>query len=146
MKILLIEDSRFLRGLLERALTRAGYQVLAAADGEEGLQQARLEIPSLVLLDMMLPGLDGPGVLKALKSDAATAAIPVVVLTGLSQRNETKLKQDGAAAYVEKTALELDKNPGVLLKIVARTLETASGGHSPGIEGQANSRNALSKA
>ncbi|MGB6499775.1 MAG: response regulator [Thermoplasmata archaeon] len=145
MKILLIEDSRFLRGLLERALTRAGYEVMAEADGSKGVEEARRVVPSLILLDMMLPGLDGLSVLKALKEDAATAAIPVVVLSGLSQRNDTMLKKAGAAAYVEKSALGLDKNPDLLLRIVASALATPRGGCSPDSEPQVNPENALSK-
>jgi len=127
MKILVIEDSRLLRGVYERTLTRAGYEVIAVADGEEGIRKARLMIPSLILLDMMLPGLDGPAVLKTLKEDELTAQIPVVVLTGLSQRNEAKLKQAGAAAYIEKGALGLEKSADGLARIIAATLGRASG-------------------
>ena len=145
MKILVVEDSRFLCVLLERALTRAGYEVMAEADGLKGVELARRVVPSLILLDMMLPGLDGLSVLKALKDDAATAGIPVVVLTGLSQRNETMLKKAGAAAYIEKSALGLDKNPDLLLRIVASALGTTPGGNRSKSEPQMNSENALSK-
>jgi len=67
---------------------------------------------------MMLPGLDGTSVLKALKLDAVTAQIPVIVLTGLSQRNEAKLKSDGAAGYIEKSSLDLEKNAHALIDSV----------------------------
>lgn len=70
--------------------------------------------------------MDGPAVLKTLKEDRLTAQIPVVVLTGLSQRNETKLKHAGAAAYIEKGALELEKGADGLARIIARTLGTSS--------------------
>jgi CheY-like chemotaxis protein len=118
MRILLIEDSRFLRLAIERALGRAGYDVTGVADGQEGLDVARKTPPDLILLDMMLPGLDGPSVFKELKKDPATSQIPVIVLTGLSQANETKLKKAGAAAYVEKSSLNLEKNAGALVQIV----------------------------
>ena len=59
MNILVIDDSRFLRGLISKTLARAGYAVTALADGEEGVLAARATRPSLILLDMMLPGLDG---------------------------------------------------------------------------------------
>jgi len=64
MKILLIDDSRFLRISNERALTRAGHQVTTASDGEEGLRLAIDQHPDLIVLDMMLPKLSGPDVLR----------------------------------------------------------------------------------
>lgn len=119
-KVLLVEDSKFLRFANERALSRAGYEVSAAADGEEALRLANAELPDIILLDMMLPKISGPDVLKALKANPATKDIPVVVLTSLSQKNEEKLIQEGAAAYFEKSTLELDKSSDRL----AATVET----------------------
>ena len=118
MKILLIEDSRFLRSVIEKTLGRAGYEVTGVADGQEGLRVARASAPNLILLDMMLPGLDGTSVLKELKKEASTARIPVIVLTGLSQVNETKLRKAGAAAYFEKSSLNLEKNGDALLRAI----------------------------
>lgn len=126
MNILVIEDSRFLRGLITKTLTRAGYAVTAVADGDKGILAARAEHPSLILLDMMLPGLDGTCVLRALKEDALTALIPVVVMSGLSQRNEARLKQAGAAAYVEKTMLRLDESADELISVVESAIGTSS--------------------
>jgi CheY-like chemotaxis protein len=104
-------------------LSRAGYQVSAAADGEEALQVANDRLPDIILLDMMLPKISGPQVLKALKANPATMHIPVIVLTSLSQKNEEKLVNEGAAAYFEKSALELDKSSDRL----AATVETLLG-------------------
>jgi CheY-like chemotaxis protein len=118
IKILLVEDSKFLRLATERALTRAGYEVSSAADGEEALRVARQRSPDLILLDMLLPKMSGPEVLKALKEDAFTQAIPVVVITGLSQKNAARLQEDGAFAFLEKSALELDKGSDKLLMAV----------------------------
>ena len=115
LKILLVEDSKFLRLATERALARAGYDITSAADGAEALSLAREKLPDLILLDMLLPKLSGPDVLKALKSDPATQAIPVVVLTGMSQKNAARLQNDGALAFLEKSALALDKGPNHLL-------------------------------
>ncbi len=115
MKILLVEDSKFLRLATERAMVRAGYEVTSAGDGEEGLRLAREKRPDLILLDMMLPKLSGPDVLKALKLDPATAAIPVVVMSGLSQKNAAKMEKDGAFAFLEKSELSLDQGPEPLL-------------------------------
>jgi CheY-like chemotaxis protein len=118
MRILLIEDSRFLRIVIERILVKGGHSVTSVADGLEGLDAARTSPPALILLVMMLPGLDGTGVLRALKEDASTAQIPVIVLTGLSQKNETTLKNAGAAAYIEKSSLDLGKDANALTQSV----------------------------
>lgn len=122
-KVLLVDDSKFLRMANERALSRAGYQVSTAADGEEALQVANDQLPDVILLDMMLPKISGPDVLKALKGNPATRDIPVIVLTSLSQKNEEKLLQEGAAAYFEKSTLQLDKSSERL----AATVETVLG-------------------
>ncbi len=119
-KVLLVEDSKFLRLANERVLTKAGYEVSTAADGEEALRVAHEKLPDVILLDMLLPKLSGPEVLRKLKESPATSAIPVIVLTSLSQKNEHKLVQEGAAAYFEKSALDLDKNSDRL----AATVET----------------------
>ena len=108
-KVLLVDDSRFLRMANECALCKAGYQVSTAADGEEALRVANDKLPDIILLDMMLPKISGTEVLRALKANPATRDIPVIVLTSLSQRNEEKLLSEGAAAYFEKSTLQLDK-------------------------------------
>lgn len=121
-KVLLVEDSKFLRLANERALHKAGYEVSTAADGEEALRVANEKLPDVILLDLMIPKLSGPEVLKALKASPATFGIPVIVLTGLSQRNEEKLLEAGAAAYFQKDKLELDKNSDRLAAAVASVL------------------------
>src|SRR3954463_6447721 len=98
-RVLLVEDSKFLRIANERALTKAGFRVSFAADGEEALRIAQAELPDVILLDMLLPKLSGPAVLRKLKESPATSSIPVIVLSALSQMNEEKLIQEGAAAY-----------------------------------------------
>jgi two-component system, OmpR family, alkaline phosphatase synthesis response regulator PhoP len=115
MKILLVEDSKFLRIATGHALTRAGYEVSSANDGEEALRLAQEKLPDLILLDMLLPKMSGPDVLKALKKDPATKAIPVVVITGMSQKNAARLQQDGADGFLEKSALNLEAGSETLL-------------------------------
>src|SRR5208283_3477916 len=122
-KVLLVDDSKFLRMANERVLTRAGFEVITAADGEEALRVANDKLPDIILLDMMLPKISGPEVLKALKKNPATIDIPVIVLTSLSQKNEEKLLHEGATAYIEKSTLELDKGSDRL----AATVETVLG-------------------
>ncbi len=118
--ILLVEDSKFLRIATERALTKAGYHVVIAIDGEEAVREATAKIPDLVILDMLLPKLSGPEVLHKLKANLATAHIPVLVLSSLSQKNEDKLIEEGAAAFLEKGPLL--ENPSLLLKAIKTAL------------------------
>ena len=122
--ILLIDDSKFLRRANELALVKAGYSVLSASDGEEGLRIAREKLPDLIILDMMLPKLPGPQLLEALKKDPPTAGIPVIVLSSLPQKNEGKLINDGAAAYFEKAALSVDSGSAILVRAVEDILRS----------------------
>ena len=101
--VLIVEDSRMVRTITERDLTRAGYRVITAADGEQGLQSARQNTPNLILLDMLLPKLAGLDVLRELKSDNRTKCIPVIILTSLSSSNAEKLAAEGAAGFYEKS-------------------------------------------
>src|SRR5277367_4887848 len=119
-KILLVDDSKFLRLATERALARAGYDVHTAKDGEHALELAREQGPDLILLDMLLPKMTGPDVLKALKKDPVTAGIAVVVFTALSQKNAARLEQDGAFAFMEKAELGLDKGSDTFLAALAQ--------------------------
>jgi CheY-like chemotaxis protein len=123
-KILLVEDSKFIRMATERALARAGYEVSAAEDGEQALAMARKKRPDVILLDMLLPKMAGPDVLKALKKDPLTAKIAVVVCTGLSQKNAARLQKDGACAFLEKSELALDKGCETLLTSLAEIVKT----------------------
>ena len=122
MKILIVDDSRFLRLANERALVKAGHVVVTASDGEEGLHMAQERKPDLVVLDMLLPKLSGPEVLRALRKDAATATIPVMVLTSLPQCNEQKLIEEGATSYFAKAELMVDKGSGLFVEAVEKML------------------------
>ncbi len=121
-KILLVEDSKFLRMAMERALQRAGYEVISAEDGVKAIEAAEHEKPDLILLDMLLPKLGGQDVLAKLKKNPATAGIAVAACTGLSQKNEARLKHDGVCAFLDKSELGLDKGSGHLLSAVAGIL------------------------
>jgi DNA-binding response OmpR family regulator len=113
VKLLLVDDSRAIRLANQLALEKAGYEVVCAEDGEAALSSAQSQPFDLILLDMMLPKVSGVEVLKRLKSEPRTAAIPVVVLSGLSERNSVKLIEAGAEAYLEKSTLMPE--PGVNL-------------------------------
>jgi two-component system, OmpR family, alkaline phosphatase synthesis response regulator PhoP len=123
MKVLLVEDSKFLRVATEQALRKAGHEVVCAGDGDEALRLAREHLPALVLLDIMLPLKSGPDVLKALKKDPATAGIAVMVLTSLSQKNAKALEKDGAVGFFEKSDLMLGRGPDSLVAAVEKLLK-----------------------
>jgi len=107
-RVLLAEDDRFLRRAAEARLRRHGLDVLTAADGEEALRIARAERLDLVLLDVVMPKLEGFEVLKLLKEDPATAGIPVIVLSNLGQeRDVAQAKALGAVAFLVKANLSL---------------------------------------
>ena len=81
MKILLVEDNEMNRDMLSRRLLRRGYELVFAMDGQEAVDKARSEAPSLILMDMGLPVIDGWEATRRIKADPATAAIPVIALT-----------------------------------------------------------------
>ncbi len=132
MNILLIEDSRLLRMANERALSKAGHNVISAQDGEEGLRLALERQPDLIILDMLLPKITGPDVLRAIRGNPEIGATPVMVLTSLPQANEDKLLKAGATAYFEKSLLTIDKESAPFVeaveRLLARTARAASAG------------------
>ncbi|HKY88171.1 MAG TPA: response regulator [Pseudorhodoplanes sp.] len=80
-KVLLVEDNEMNRDMLSRRLTRNGYDVVIAVNGQEGVDMAGSQKPDLILMDMSLPVLDGWEATRRLKADPATASIPVIALT-----------------------------------------------------------------
>lgn len=101
--ILVVEDDVNLRTMLQLQLERAGYRVHTAEDGEEGLRSIRDELPDLVLLDVIMPGMDGYEVCRCIKNDVVTANIPIIMLTSRAD-SEDKLRGLGRGAndYITK--------------------------------------------
>jgi len=101
--ILIIEDDKFLRELVARKLLNEAYEVSEAVDGEEGIKKIKEEKPDLILLDLILPGIDGFEVLSKMKEDPALASIPVIILSNLGQKDDVEkgLKM-GAIDYLIK--------------------------------------------
>jgi CheY-like chemotaxis protein len=123
-RILLVEDDRFLRKAAEATLRQNGFQVLTATDGEEGLRLAQAEIPDLILLDLIMPKMQGFEVLRILKQDRATARIPVIILSNLGQERDIQQAMEaGAVAYCVKASLSLQD-------LVKRAREAMEGGKS----------------
>jgi DNA-binding response OmpR family regulator len=111
-RILLVEDDQFLRELMITKLKREGFSVIAAVDGREGATMIQTERPQLVLLDIILPGLDGFSVLQQTRasSDAKIAATPIVLLSNLGQDSDVqKGRQLGATDYLIKANLTIDE-------------------------------------
>lgn len=108
-KILVVEDEATLHKALVDALTQAGYETLSALDGEAGWDLARDEKPDLVLLDIILPKLEGFEVLKRIKAEPATEKIPVIILTNLGDIPDIQKALDmGANTYLVKADFHLE--------------------------------------
>jgi CheY-like chemotaxis protein len=101
--VLVIEDEAPLRANLARILSAEGYQVVVAADGDEGVRRVRETRPDAVICDILMPRLDGFGVLAALRSRPETAAIPFIFLTASADKVDlARGLQSGANEYVTK--------------------------------------------
>jgi two-component system phosphate regulon response regulator PhoB len=109
-RILLAEDDRFLRKAAETMLKRSGFTVIPAADGEEALRLAREHVPDLLLLDLIMPKMQGFDVLRELKAQPETAGIPVIVLSNLGQDSDVQLARErGAHDYIIKSNIALEQ-------------------------------------
>ncbi|TKB71275.1 MAG: response regulator [Nitrospira sp.] len=118
-RIVVADDDRMFRKVAETTLRRQGYDVTTASDGEEALQLIRSERPDMIVLDLIMPKLQGFDVLTILKQDALTSAIPVIVLSSLTQEQDKQEALDlGAVAYFNKTTFSMSE----LVKQVENTL------------------------
>ena len=102
-KILVVDDEIAMTKVVEIRLRAAGYDVVLAHDGQEGLEKAKAENPDLMILDLMLPKMDGFKVCGLLKSDARYKKIPIIIYTARVQDSDQQLgKEVGADAYITK--------------------------------------------
>jgi DNA-binding response OmpR family regulator len=102
-RVLVVDDEKDLVDLISYNLARGGYEVLTAYDGKDALETAQREVPDLVVLDLMLPGLDGTEVARRLKADSRTAGIPIVMLTAKGEETDVVVGLTiGADDYVTK--------------------------------------------
>lgn len=127
-KILVVDDSILIRRLVQANLEVEDYEVIEAADGREALDKIRSEKPDLILLDVVMPELDGFEVLQKLRQDSKTADIPVVMLTvRVEEADQIKGWEAGADDYITKPF-----NPAALVEIVNRVLsQKAQNDHFP---------------
>jgi len=117
-RILVVDDEIDLVGMLTIRLEANDYEVFAAYDGQEGLDKARALKPDLIILDLMLPKLDGFKVCRMLKFDEKYKQIPIILFTARAQESDVKLgKEVGADAYVTKPF-----EPDILLGKIAEFL------------------------
>ena len=102
-KLLLVEDNELNRDMLSRRLRRRGFEVVEAVDGKEGMEKARSEAPDLILMDMILPEVDGWEATRRLKADDGTRHIPVIALTAHAMAGDReKALEAGADDYDTK--------------------------------------------
>jgi len=102
-KILIIEDDKFLRELISNKLAKRGYELIQAVDGEQGFEKTKKEKPDVILLDLILPGIDGFEVLSKIRKEKDIAETPVLILSNLGQKEDIeKALNLGAADYLIK--------------------------------------------
>lgn len=108
-KILLVEDDNDLQETMAEYLSAEGFNVLGAVDGQQGLEMAKSEVPDAILLDVILPKMNGFDVLEMVKSNEKTKNIPVILLTNLeSMEDIQKAFEKGAVAYLVKSDFKLE--------------------------------------
>lgn len=105
-KILVVEDEAFLLDLYQTKLVQEGYEVFVASNGGDGYTAAEAHQPQLILLDILMPKVDGYAMLKKLKANVVLKSIPVILFSNLSQRSEIeKGLKLGAADFIIKTSI-----------------------------------------
>ena len=120
IKVVLIEDDPFLSNMYVTKLQASDFEIIAEEDGQKGLQTVAKEQPDLILLDILLPGIDGFEILKKLKSDAKMKEIPVIMLTNLGQKNDVEKGLDlGANDYLIKAHF----TPTEVITKITKTIE-----------------------
>ena len=125
LRILVADDDPDLREIIRLTLQREGYDVIEAADGEQAVARAIDSAPSLILLDMMMPGTDGFDACRQIKSDKRTFAVPVIFITGQGDhRARMKSMQLGAEDYLDKPFDPRDLSRRVRMAIQRREISS----------------------
>jgi two-component system, cell cycle response regulator DivK len=108
-KVLLVEDNEMNRDMLSRRLRKRGFDVLMAADGAEGVEMARAQIPDLILMDMSLPVLDGWNATRQIKSEDATRTIPLIALTAHAMAGDREKAMEAGCDDYDTKPIELPR-------------------------------------
>jgi DNA-binding response OmpR family regulator len=118
-KIMIVEDDRFLSSLMKARLEKEGFAVLQAFDGEEAMQLLKTEIPSLVILDLIMPKVTGFEVLQMISITPQLDKVPVVIVSNLAQDSDIeKARQLGAKEYFVKVKVSIDDLIGRIKSLV----------------------------
>ncbi|MBN1870624.1 MAG: response regulator [Candidatus Omnitrophica bacterium] len=121
-KILLVDDETQLITMVQMRLEANGYEVITASDGQEGLEKAKSESPDLIMMDVMMPKMDGYKACGLLKNDTRYAKIPIILFTARAQQDDQEVgKEVGADAYITKPF-----EPPVLLAKIKELLDKTS--------------------
>jgi two-component system cell cycle response regulator DivK len=121
--VLLVEDNEMNRDMLSRRLTRLGFHVLMATDGEQGVEMAKTLLPDLILMDMSLPVLDGWGATRRIKAETGTRSIPLIALTAHAMAGDRDRALDAGCDDYDTKPIELPR----LLEKMSRLLSTTHG-------------------
>jgi two-component system cell cycle response regulator DivK len=117
-KVLVVEDNEMNRDMLSRRLTRRGFQVIFAVDGQQGVDLARSERPDIILMDMSLPVLDGWEATRRVKSDDATRGVPVIGLTAHAMAGDREKAIEAGCDDYDTKPVELERLIGKMERLL----------------------------
>jgi CheY-like chemotaxis protein len=117
-KVLLVEDNEMNRDMLSRRLTRRGFEVVFAADGQQGVDLARSEKPDIILMDMSLPVMDGWEATRRIKADDTMRRIPVIGLTAHAMRGDREKAIEAGCDDYDSKPVEIDRLLGKINRLL----------------------------
>ena len=120
-KVLLVEDNEMNRDMLLRRLTRRGFEVVSAVDGQQGLYMARSEKPDIILMDMSLPVMDGWEATRRVKSDGDTRNVPVIGLTAHAMSGDREKALEAGCDEYDTKPVEIDRLIGKIEQLLGKT-------------------------
>jgi two-component system, cell cycle response regulator DivK len=118
-RILLVEDNEMNRDMLSRRLSRRGFEVIFAVDGQQGVDLARTERPDIILMDMSLPVLDGWEATRRVKADDATRSVPVIGLTAHAMSGDRERAIEAGCDDYDTKPVELDRLIGKIERLLS---------------------------
>ncbi len=118
-RILLVEDNEMNRDMLSRRLSKKGFDVIIAVDGEEGIEKAKSELPDLILMDMSLPKVDGWQATRILKAKQETQVIPIIALTAHAMAEDKDKAMEAGCDDFDTKPIEMDRLLGKISALLA---------------------------